>query len=270
MPVKLVVCDVDGTLIGDDRRLTEDIDRLGAIIASCRIPFTIASGRIPSRIEELAKRLHISLPYIGCNGACAVRGDSYLWNDFILPEYLKPAMELADRLGMSIVYTDGIHELAYRKTPWVADLMDKYNRYDGVFAPGEEEWPAMRIQKVLIAGECTPASGRQVLQKLLPFENRLHIVEYEDGVLDITTKSSSKEEGVRRLAAALHIPMEEVLAIGDHQNDIGMIRCAGTGAAVANASEELKREADYVCSQRIAKGVIEAVERFCLSGEESR
>lgn len=270
MSVKLVICDVDGTLIGDDRKITEDIDRLGTIIKTNHIPFTIASGRIPSRIEELVRRLHISLPYIGCNGACAMQKDSYLWNDFILPEHLKPAMELADGLGMSIVYTDGVRELAYRKTPWIAELMEKHSRYDGVFAPKEEEWSAMRIQKVLIAGDCPPSVGKRVLAELLPFKEWLNIVEYEDGVLDITTKSSSKEEGSKRLAASLGIPMEEVLAIGDHQNDLGMIRRAGIGVAVANASEELKREADYVCTQKIAKGVIEAVERFCLSGEGSR
>ena len=59
--------------------------------------------------------------------------------------------------------------------------------------------------------------------------------------------------------------MEDIMAIGDNENDIGMIRSAGIGVAVGNATQALKEVADYVCEKEEAAGVAEAVERFFLS-----
>ncbi|WP_215695034.1 HAD family hydrolase [Clostridium sp. MCC353] len=267
MGIQLIVCDVDGTLIGTDRREPKELEILAEWIDRYRIPFTIASGRIPARIEGLVKKLHLKLPVIGCNGACAVQGDTYLWNDFLPVTHLREAVETADELGMSVVYTDGKMEWAYRKTPWVQDLMDNYGRYDGIWKPSEMEWKSIQMQKVLIAGAERKEDAELVFEKLLPYQEELNLVRYEDGVLDITTKSSDKGKGVKRLAELLHIPARDILAIGDHQNDMGMIRFAGIGAAVGNGTEELKQWADYVCENELAAGVLEAVRAFCLSEE---
>lgn len=264
MGIQLIVCDVDGTLIGTDRTEPKELDILAEWIERYQLPFTIASGRIPSRIEGLVKRLHLKLPVIGCNGACALQGDDYLWNDFLPAECLKEGIETADRLGMSVVFTDGKKEWAYRKTPWVRDLMENYGRYDGIWKPEGKEWETIQMQKVLIAGG-KREGGELVLKKLLPYKEVLNLVQYEDGVLDITTKSSDKGTGVKRLAKLLHIPAQNIMAIGDHKNDMGMIQFAGIGAAVGNGTEELKQCADYVCNKELAAGVLEAVRAFCLS-----
>ncbi|MBS6642395.1 MAG: HAD family phosphatase [Clostridiaceae bacterium] len=267
MGIQLIVCDVDGTLIGTDRREPEELEILGEWIERYQIPFTIASGRIPARIEGLAERLNIRLPVIGCNGACAVQGGKYLWNDFLPAANLRDGIETADRLGMSVVYTDGKKEWAYRKTAWVKDLMDHYGRYDGIRKPEGAEWEKIQMQKVLIAGAKGREDAEFVLKKFLPYKDLLNLVRYEDGVLDITTKSSDKGLAVKRLAGLLHIPARQILAIGDHKNDMGMIRLAGIGAAVGNGTEELKQCADYVCENELAAGVLEAVQAFCLSEE---
>ena len=52
------------------------------------------------------------------------------------------------------------------------------------------------------------------------------------------------------------------MAIGDHENDIGMIRFAGVGVAVANATPSLKDKADYVCAREMAEGVLEALKLY--------
>lgn len=267
MGIQLIVCDVDGTLIGTNRKEPEELEILADLIGRYRIPFTIASGRIPARIEGLAKRLNLKLPVIGCNGACAFWGDEYLWNDFLPAKQLRDGIEAADRLGMSVVFTDGKKEWACRKTPWVRDLMENYGRYDGIWKPEGAEWDSIRMQKVLIADAQNKEDASFVLEKFLPYKEVLNLVQYEDGVLDITTKSSDKGTGVKRLAESLHIPAGDIMAIGDHKNDIGMIRFAGIGAAVGNGTEELKQCADYVCRNELAAGVIEAVRAFYLSEE---
>ena len=58
--------------------------------------------------------------------------------------------------------------------------------------------------------------------------------------------------------------MEDILAIGDNENDIAMLQIAGVGAAVANATDRAKAVADYICHDANTAGVIEVIRLFCL------
>ena len=73
----------------------------------------------------------------------------------------------------------------------------------------------------------------------------------------------SKGDAVRRLAALLGVPIERTIAVGDQENDLPMIRAAGIGCAMANATDALKAEADYV-TERDAdhSGVAEIIKKF--------
>lgn len=262
MGIKLVVSDIDGTLIGDDRQITPLILEIGRLIDRKGIPFTLASGRIPSRLMELQKILSVDLPVIACNGGCAVHGSAFLWNDFIPTEALKKAIYKADQIGMSVVFTDGVKEFAYRKTDWIRELMEVYHRYDGIYAPKDEEWGQVNIQKVLISDASGEADTNMVLAELSPYRDQMKVVCYPDGTLDIMPSTANKGEGLRRLAQYLQIDLKDVMAIGDHENDVEMIQCAGIGVAVGNATASLKAAADYVCEKKRAEGVMEALRYY--------
>jgi hydroxymethylpyrimidine pyrophosphatase-like HAD family hydrolase len=77
----------------------------------------------------------------------------------------------------------------------------------------------------------------------------------------------NKATALAELCALYGVSTEEVLAIGDNANDNPMLKAAGVGAAVANAEENTKRAADYICRKSYAGDVVEAIGRFCLSGE---
>ena len=82
--------------------------------------------------------------------------------------------------------------------------------------------------------------------------------------MEIVASGCSKASGLTSLLEYLGITKEEVMAIGDHTNDMEVIQMAGIGVAVANAQEELKAVADYVTREERAEGVIEAIETFVL------
>ena len=63
--------------------------------------------------------------------------------------------------------------------------------------------------------------------------------------IEIVSREANKANALKALAEAMRIPRENILAFGDGQNDIAMLEYAGTGCAVANASEEVRRRADY-------------------------
>ncbi len=93
----------------------------------------------------------------------------------------------------------------------------------------------------------------------------LEVVYSSNRYLEFNAPGVSKGIGLLELARMLGIPPEETMAIGDSSNDIPMIRAAGLGVAVANATDETKAAADYVCRENNdVGGVAEAIERFVL------
>lgn len=93
----------------------------------------------------------------------------------------------------------------------------------------------------------------------------LEVVYSSNRYLEFNAPGISKGAGLLELARMLGVPPEETMAIGDSSNDISMIRAAGLGVAVANATDEAKAAADYVCrDDNDAGGVAEAIEKFVL------
>lgn len=82
--------------------------------------------------------------------------------------------------------------------------------------------------------------------------------------IHIFKKGFGKLAGVKKAAELLKISLKDIMAIGDGQNDVEFVSRCGIGIAVKNSSEELKRIADYVCSQANGMGVKEAIDRFIL------
>jgi len=80
--------------------------------------------------------------------------------------------------------------------------------------------------------------------------------------IHIMPRGMDKVVGLKRACAILKVPLGEVMAIGDSENDIKMVKASGIGVAVANASKELKAVARYVCGRPHGAGVVEALKKF--------
>ena len=91
------------------------------------------------------------------------------------------------------------------------------------------------------------------------FEDRLDFVDRRQGFFEIMPKGCSKASGMRFLADRLGIPMEETAALGDSGNDIPMLRCAHRGIAMGNATEDVKKAADFVTTPIEKDGVWNAL-----------
>ena len=85
--------------------------------------------------------------------------------------------------------------------------------------------------------------------------------------MEIVAAGCSKATGVEELVRYMNCTKEEVMAIGDHTNDIEVLQLAGLGVAVANAVPEVKAVADHVTEAERSEGVIEAIQKFILKGD---
>ena len=126
----------------------------------------------------------------------------------------------------------------------------------------------MRIQKVTLNFQSTPEGNylnREIVKQYLEEKPEIHVVEGGFGNLEFTRKGINKASGLTFLAKHLQIPMEQVMAIGDSENDIEMIEVAGLGIAMGNALECVKKAAVSITDTNANEGVAKAIEKYLLN-----
>lgn len=262
MDIKLIVSDIDGTLIGTDEELKEEFHNLKEFVKENSIPFTLATGRCYNEVKNFVNEFELDLPIVVNNGAGAVKDGNFIWETTMKASILRRAIEHADELGMVIVTSDGISDKSYRHNDYIRNQIEKFGRYEEVYRPSEEEWDTANIQKLLIIDPLPEGRIDSVLKYLESYKDMLNIVKYNDRSVDIMPASANKAQGVINIAKILDIDVKEVMAIGDAKNDIEMLNTVGVGVAVSNADSKLKEVADYVCDSPNAAGVLQAVKRF--------
>lgn len=100
------------------------------------------------------------------------------------------------------------------------------------------------------------------------FGDKLHIVSSGNDNFEVMIGSSSKGNAVAHLAKSLNLSPEEVMCIGDSENDLSMINFAGIGVAMGNGLDLLKNAADYITDTNNNDGVAKAIENFVLNCNE--
>ena len=150
--------------------------------------------------------------------------------------------------------------VAERRAPITDSLTARYNEPEVVICPDMSDSPSP-VHKLLYMAEpdaitrIRPAleahcAGRATLVQALP------------EMLEFLPLGASKGDGVRRLLETLDVPYRDILAVGDAENDIGMLQAAGVGVAMGQAADEVKAAADWVTSSRDEDGFVAALRRF--------
>lgn len=268
MKPQLVICDLDGTLIDPTERITPYFDELAHLLRENRVRFSLASGRCYDQLLPYIRKLEICEPVIINNGGGARQNGGALWDELFEARLVRDAVLAADKLDMAIFMCGGDTELAYRHNAYIQRDIDNFGRYNWFHIPLASEWETLRFEKVMITDPEKPGRVERILPYLEPYRELLQIYQYDSRHLDIMKAGVTKGGAIVRLGERLGIAMENVMVIGDSLNDVEMLREAGTGAAVGNAKEELKRQADYVCQASYTAGVVEAVRRFCTDDRE--
>lgn len=258
----LVLCDVDGTLIDNSQLITPCFDILKQLIKDNKIPFSIATGRSPELIREYMEYLDIRCPVLVNNGAGAVLKGKLLWNETFPAKLVKNVIQAADKLDMAIFMCIDDQELVYRYNGYIQREMDEYERYNHFFIPLESEWDGLRFERLMITDPEKPGRIDEIIHLLTPLRSELTIIRYDDRHVDVMNRGVSKGWAIRRLAKMTGIDPDNIMVIGDGENDIEMVKEVGMGIAVGNAKKRLKDNADYICKEENTKGVIEAVKLF--------
>lgn len=261
--IKLVISDMDGTLIDRDEVLSDKAVRLAKALEKAGIMFTIATGRVECMADKYVQDMGIRIPYIACNGVTIIKGSEVLKRNKIPLKGLREIVEKADAMHMSLVYSINGDEFVYKVTPWILSQREQFDRYFDVHEITDDEWENLYIDKLMIMDDVREGAIAVLEEMCKTLSDEYGFTRYTNKSVEIVNSESTKASALRKLTEYLGIDMEEVLAIGDHQNDIEMITEAGIGAVVENATEDAKKAADYIAEGRCIDGVCETVEKFC-------
>ncbi len=261
---RLIAADLDGTLL--DNTYTVAPELLAHVNRSRAggAELVVATGRLFPAALPFIRDLGVSLPVIASNGAVV--------KDPVTEELIYQ-MSLPRELAVEVLrYTDGyrvqrfvpVRDNFYTDAP--EDVSRKYSEALKIRFERREpledvvtEDPTM----VVIRGREDDIAG--LTEKLrAAFGNKVYLANSKPFFIDINHPEVSKGAALLNVCRRLGIEPAEVIAIGDGWNDLEMFEVAGIGAAVANAPDSLKEQADYVCENETYMGVIEVIKRFVL------
>ena len=254
MPIKLIVTDLDGTLLRSDKTIS---DRTKSILSKCResgIAVIYATGRGGSAEQVAPAELFDGR--ITMNGAIAKSGGTIVHDCLIPYQIARPLLLACDKRKMKI--TSEISGMHYSNFD-VSELWSYITNYQIVDFLQHE----MNAEK-LYTPNPTP-EDKLFIEHNLPSE--LYFVTTADinGFLgQIMHINATKAKAVSALAKHWGIPLSDVVAFGDDYNDIEMLRECGIGVAVENAIEEVQAIADYLCDSNDNDGVAKWLEGNAL------
>lgn len=260
--IRLVVCDIDCTLIDKDEILPKDALEMKKKLEERGIYFSLATGRTESLAQKYVDALDLRIPYVATNGATVVLKDHVVRRLQVPVSPLRPFIEKADALGMSIVFSVEGREWYWRDTTYLQAQRAQFHRYYDQHIFTEEEWKTLNIDKLGLFTDVYDDRVSILEKDAKELPSIYGYTRYVDRSIEVVHKNATKASGVEVLAQSLGIEMKDVLFCGDHQNDMELIQAAGIGVAVANSTDEVKAVADYICRSRCFWGVLEAVDKF--------
>jgi Cof subfamily protein (haloacid dehalogenase superfamily) len=265
--ISAIVSDVDGTLVTNDKQLTDRSRAAVAAIRKAGIPFSIISSRPPRGIASLMKALGIDRPSAGFNGGVVVGPDlSVLKQHLISPETARRTVDfLAGREVDTWVFSGQDWLLQNEAGPHV-----EHEAFTVGFPPivvaefGDALDTAAKIVGVSKNHDFLTGCELELAELM---GDAATVVRSQLYYLDTTDRLANKGVGLLELAKLVGVPPSEVAVIGDGGNDVTMFEQAGLSIAMGNAQPAVKAEAHFVTTSNSEGGFAEAVERFILGGE---
>ena len=250
--IKIVVSDLDGTLLKNDGSVGEETKQLVRELHNYDVLFSFATGRLHSAVTDIAKDLEIKNPIISLDGSVIkdFPTGQTIFESFLKKKYVEKAVKYADDylLNVALCHADAIYFTEFNTV--IPNLLNKFgakykevSSYDNLLDETLE---------IVLAGD-NKESIEFVKDKFtFPYAFGCNASYYRSQskrglyYLDIRRAGSSKGKGLKRLLKYLHIKPYQAVVMGDWYNDISMFESDAIKVAVANSIPELIRNADHV------------------------
>lgn len=272
---KALFLDLDGTFLDDAKRVSdENRDAMNELLRNGHKAIITTGRPLPSAIRQAE---HIGLSGEGCyliaynGGVLYDTGARKLIFEKTIPlSFVRDIFSKANELGLHIQAYDRDNVLVEPRCDneivryYCGRIEMSFRVIDSISSVTEEPAKLLLIDR-------TDRTKLNLVRAWIEeqFGNYLDSFFSSSEFLEVMAKNLNKGDGLRRLSEVLGIEIRDTVAIGDEENDISMIKAAGTGVAMANAIEEAKQAADYItAADNNHSGAAEAIRKFILETDD--
>jgi hypothetical protein len=265
--IRLAAFDLDGTLVGHDLTFSPRVRAAIARAQAQGLVVTLATGRGPSPTDQFAEQLNLTAPLI-CLQGCVIydyRTRTVLHETRLDPAAIPLIVRLAEERGWNLQFES--HDMIYlpRESNHPELLFDllKVSNWKRVenFLTDLPELPHKFILSVHDTAE-RDGLADELRRSFAAASMPIAVVPSHAILVEGLPQGMSKAVGLQWLANYLHIPSEEVLSVGDNDNDAEMLRWAGVGVAMGGSSPAALAAAAWVAPSVNEDGAAIALEKY--------
>jgi Cof subfamily protein (haloacid dehalogenase superfamily) len=260
--VRLMVIDVDGTLLTPDKVLTDRAAKAVRELRQARVEVALTSGRPPRGLKMLIEPLGLTTPLAAFNGGMFVNPDLIIIEQRTLPaEAARQAVALIHRHGLDVwVYRDADWYITDPRVPHV-DREQRTVQFAPTIVTTLDNLLDHAVKIVGVSDDLAAVARCEAEAQQL---DGVYAARSQPYYLDVTHPDANKGMVVKYLSQLLSIPRGQVATIGDMPNDVQMFRGSRVSIAMGNASPEVKHQARHVTPSNTEEGFARAVEDIVL------
>jgi hypothetical protein len=264
--IRMVIADVDGTLVTQEKVLTKRATEAVLSLSDAGIQFSVTSGRPPRGMAMLIDPLKLQQPLAAFNGGVLIKPDL---TTVVEQRFLPDGVPLK---VIAAIENHGLDVWVYTDTGW-------YIRDAKAAHVEREQWTVKfpptvvktfdgllgRVAKIVGVSDDYDRVAK--CEKDVQQAGGTHIsaARSQPYYLDVTHPQANKGEVVLAMCRLLNIPSEEIATIGDMPNDVLMFNKSGVSIAMGNASPEVQASATFVTTSNEEEGFANAIETFVLN-----
>ena len=254
MSIKMIVTDLDGTLLCEDKIISE---RTLSALECCRkngIKVVYATGRGASTATIVPHEVFDGYAHV--NGAKAYIGDKLVYNKPFSADDVRDMLVAIQKSGFDVVAESGhFHYSNF-------DIAEKYPEWNIPVEVVEfDKFDADDLEKLYVPIEIPEVE--EIIRTHLA--DHLYVCITSDGFAMVMNKDATKSKATASLAEHWGIKQEEIVGFGDDTNDIDLLQWCGIGVAMGNAIDEVKAAADQVCDTNENDGIAKWLENNVLA-----
>lgn len=288
---KLITIDLDGTLLNKYGEVTEYTKNVIKKTTEKGVLVVLASGRISESVLTIAKEIGANKYYISGNGSVLydMQKDEIIYENYLNKEKVLEIIELCDKnsiyyniytenavLAKSLNYNVAFYN--YENTKKSSDKKTDINIVDDMYNYIKNS-NINKFLKITICDESKIVFS-SIIKKIKNIEDidvlevshmsqkkiKTGTKEVEVGYFytEVSSENVDKWYAIEKVMQIENIKQEEVMALGDNNNDIVMIKNAGLGVAMGHSNNEVKKVADYITENNNEDGVAKAIEKYVL------
>ncbi|GAC1402476.1 MAG: Cof-type HAD-IIB family hydrolase [Ktedonobacteraceae bacterium] len=272
--IKLLAIDIDGTLLTPEGKIAPRTLMAVRAAQEAGIIVTLATGRRYLNTRHLAEALGLAIPLITYDGALIIQHPQ----GEIL--HTHPLQALIAQQAVDILIRHAIQPVVHHITASIEEIWTGPSELDNAWIADYFAMFPRSIRRMpygeLCSGHKDPLrvvafAPEDVIASLIPEASALRCSwsaikqgNYGYAEMAIMHTHCSKASGVTALAQQVGIPLAQVMAIGDNNNDIEMLEAVGWGVAMGQASDSVRSIAQAVTTSNAEDGVARAIERYAL------